>query len=137
MEHGLKDVAFFSSKTNNTLHSCHNFPAGSRQAARGARICETSLLCSHDRIRPSLTQLEFFSFQTAANSCMTAAIINTAGSWSERWNRGNMGKEKVSQGQDRSQGQISRSQDEILRIHLFVGTRVDRTSFARHLFADL
>ena len=31
-------------KTYNTSHSCHNFPAGSRQAARGARICETSLL---------------------------------------------------------------------------------------------
>ena len=31
-------------KTYNTLHSCHNFPAGSRQAARVARICETSLL---------------------------------------------------------------------------------------------
>ena len=31
-------------KTCNTLRSCHNFPAGSRQAARGARICETSLL---------------------------------------------------------------------------------------------
>ena len=27
----------------NTLTSCHKFPAGSRQAARGARICETSL----------------------------------------------------------------------------------------------
>ena len=26
------------------LASYHNFPAGSRQAARGARICETSLL---------------------------------------------------------------------------------------------
>ena len=33
-------------KNNNTLDSCHNFPAGSRQAARGARICETSLLLS-------------------------------------------------------------------------------------------
>ena len=32
------------SKTFNTLHSCHNFPAGSRQAARGAGICEISLL---------------------------------------------------------------------------------------------
>ena len=31
-------------KTDNTFHSCHNFPAGSRQAARGARICEKSLL---------------------------------------------------------------------------------------------
>ena len=33
-------------KTYHTLHSCHNFPAGSRQAARGARFCETSLLHS-------------------------------------------------------------------------------------------
>ena len=31
-------------KIYNTLQSCHNFPAGSRQAARGARICKTSLL---------------------------------------------------------------------------------------------
>ena len=43
MEHGLKDTAFYVQKHTNTLHSCHNFPAGSRQAARGARICETSL----------------------------------------------------------------------------------------------
>ena len=44
MEHGLKDIAFYVQWTYNTLHSCHNFPAGSRQAARGARICEMSLL---------------------------------------------------------------------------------------------
>ena len=44
MEHGLKDIAFYVKKAYNTLHSCHNFPAGLRQAARGARICETSLL---------------------------------------------------------------------------------------------
>ena len=44
MEYGLKDTAFYVQKHTNTLHSCHNFPAGSRQAARGARICETSLL---------------------------------------------------------------------------------------------
>ena len=31
------------SKTYNTSHSCHNFPVGSRQAARGARICKTNL----------------------------------------------------------------------------------------------
>ena len=31
-------------KTYNTLHSCHNFPVGSQQAARGAWICEMSLL---------------------------------------------------------------------------------------------
>ena len=36
MEHGLKD-------TYSTLQSCQNFPAGSRQAAGRARICETSL----------------------------------------------------------------------------------------------
>ena len=34
----------FCSKTYNTLHSCHNFPAGPREAARVARICETSPL---------------------------------------------------------------------------------------------
>ena len=34
-------------KTYNTLHICHYFPAGSRQAARGARNCETSLLKQH------------------------------------------------------------------------------------------
>ena len=46
MGHGLKDTAFNVQKHTNTLHSCHNFPAGSRQAARGARICETSLFDS-------------------------------------------------------------------------------------------
>ena len=44
MEHGLKDIALYvKKKTYSTLHSCHNFPDGSRQAAGGARICETSL----------------------------------------------------------------------------------------------
>ena len=43
MELGLKDIVFYVKKKT-TLHSCHNFPAGSRQAARGARICETGLL---------------------------------------------------------------------------------------------
>ena len=43
----VKRYCLLCSKPYNTLHSCHNFPAGSRQAARGARICETSLLkCS-------------------------------------------------------------------------------------------
>ena len=40
----IKRYCVLCSKTCNTLHSCHNFPAGSQQAARGARICETSLL---------------------------------------------------------------------------------------------
>ena len=40
----IKRYCISCSKTYNTLHSCHNFPAGSRQAASGARICETSLL---------------------------------------------------------------------------------------------
>ena len=43
MEHGLKYIDFFCSKTYNTLHSCHNFPGGSQQAARGARICEKTI----------------------------------------------------------------------------------------------
>ena len=34
MEHGLEDIVFLCSKTYDTLQSCHNFPAGSRQAAR-------------------------------------------------------------------------------------------------------
>ena len=42
----IKSYCVLCSKTHNTLHSCHNFPAGSRQAARVARICETSLLHS-------------------------------------------------------------------------------------------
>ena len=44
MEHGLKDIVFYVQSTYNTLRSCHNFPAGSRQAARGGHIGETSLL---------------------------------------------------------------------------------------------
>ena len=43
----IKRYCVLCSKTYNTLHSCHNFPAGSRQAARGARICETSVLRFH------------------------------------------------------------------------------------------
>ena len=39
-----KRYCLFCSKAYNTLESCHNFPAGSREAARVARICETSLL---------------------------------------------------------------------------------------------
>ena len=44
MEYGLKYIAFYVQKhIYNTLHSCHNFPAGSHQTTRGARIYETSL----------------------------------------------------------------------------------------------
>ena len=39
----IKRYCVLSSKTYNTMHSCYNFPVGSRQAARGTRICETSL----------------------------------------------------------------------------------------------
>ena len=55
MEHGLKKNCVLCSKTYNALHSCHNFPVGSRQASRGARICEKSLLEQHDfRIKLSM-----------------------------------------------------------------------------------
>ena len=40
----IKRYCVLCSKHIYTLHSCHNFPAGLRQAVRGARICETSLL---------------------------------------------------------------------------------------------
>ena len=40
----IKIYCVLRSKIYITLHSSHNFPAGSRQAARGTRICETSLL---------------------------------------------------------------------------------------------
>ena len=40
----IKRHCVLCSETYNTLHSCHNFPAGSRQASRGTHICETSLL---------------------------------------------------------------------------------------------
>ena len=40
----IKIYCVLCSKTYNTLHSCHYFPAGSWQAARVARIWETSLL---------------------------------------------------------------------------------------------
>ena len=40
----IKGYCVLCSKTYDTLHSCHNFPLGSRQATRGNRICETSLL---------------------------------------------------------------------------------------------
>ena len=33
----------FCLKIYNTLRGCRNFPAGSRQAASGARICETNI----------------------------------------------------------------------------------------------
>ena len=40
----IKGFCVLCEKTYNILHSCHNFPADSRQAARGARICVRSLL---------------------------------------------------------------------------------------------
>ena len=48
-------------KTYNTLHSCHNFPAGSRQVARGACICETSLLDNTNSMKGILKRNPLFS----------------------------------------------------------------------------
>ena len=39
----IKKYCALCSKTYDTLHSCHNFLVGLRQAARGIRICEKSL----------------------------------------------------------------------------------------------
>ena len=44
MEHGLKDIAFYFQKTYNTLHSCHNYPAVNRQAARHPHLWNESIV---------------------------------------------------------------------------------------------
>ena len=43
----IKRYCILFSKTYNTLHSRHNFPAGSREDASGTCICEMSLLPIH------------------------------------------------------------------------------------------
>ena len=53
----------FCSKTKNTLHSCHNFPTDSREAARVARICETSLLKHY--LPPYILRMLYFSMVNA------------------------------------------------------------------------
>ena len=40
----VKRYCALCSKTSDIFHSCHDFPAGSREAAKDARVCETSLL---------------------------------------------------------------------------------------------
>ena len=47
MEHGSKYIAFYVQKHITPHAVCHNFSLVSRQAAREARICETSLLWKH------------------------------------------------------------------------------------------
>ena len=43
----IKRYCVLCSKRYNPLHNCHNFPAGSLQADRVARICETRQLLTH------------------------------------------------------------------------------------------
>ena len=50
----IKRYCVLCSKTYSTLHSCNNFPVDSQQAARGARICETSLLRESRKFLDSL-----------------------------------------------------------------------------------
>ena len=57
----IKRYCILCSKAYNTSHSCHNFPAGSRQAARGACICETSLL-KHFHVLRRYTMWEKYHF---------------------------------------------------------------------------
>ena len=49
-------VNFLCSKAYNTLHSCHDFPAGSWQATRGARISLSSLLGAGNKFNLNLKQ---------------------------------------------------------------------------------
>ena len=64
----IKRYCVLCSKTYSTLHSFHNFPAGSRQTSRGARICETSLYsgCRYSRVSivkyPQWTYSELWGF---------------------------------------------------------------------------
>ena len=44
MEISVLRAAWSQLKTYHTLHSCHNFPVGLREASRGTHICETILL---------------------------------------------------------------------------------------------
>ena len=63
--------------TWDTFHSCHNFPAGSRQAARGARICEKSLLADTISDRQLGIKQKVCHVQSAIlkkNICLTIPI---------------------------------------------------------------
>ena len=60
----IKRHCVLCSKTHNTSHSCHNFPAGSPQAAGGARICETSLFARVHSL-PSL-----YYYHVTTSSCI-------------------------------------------------------------------
>ena len=72
----------------NTLHSCHNFPAGSRQAARGARICETSLLllyttCGTNVICWKKLPMSIFSHKTRARAVIVSTLLSDL--WLKEW----------------------------------------------------
>ena len=66
----IKRYCILCSKTYNTLHSCHNFPAGSQQAARGAGICETSLLWLVKSAMTNGTSLGYICLKVKKMTCL-------------------------------------------------------------------
>ena len=72
-------------RCQNTTIRCHNFPAGSRQAARGARICETSLIhvlmqdLKEKATRGALPYVRLGGFITFSKPLITCGLLVTFG----------------------------------------------------------
>ena len=79
MEHWLKDIACCVQK-HNPAHSCHNFPAGSRQAATGARICETIL----SGVLGTIVSGPYISSWVIASWVVVTAELEIIASWDDR-----------------------------------------------------
>ena len=83
----IKRYCVLCSKTYNPSHSCHNFPAGSRQASRGARICETSLLGVLRQYRYwalSPVSGPYIASWVIASWVVVAAELEIIASWDDR-----------------------------------------------------
>ena len=81
----IKRCCVLCSKTYYTSHSCHNFPAGSRQAARGARICETSLLGVLRQYRYwALSYRDRIASWVIASWVVVTAELEIIASWDDR-----------------------------------------------------
>ena len=74
----IKIYRVLCSETYNTLHSCHNFLADSRQADRGARICETSLLGSRTSADTVMTKFAWWRNQMKPFSALLVFCAGTS-----------------------------------------------------------
>ena len=84
----IKRYCVLCSKTYNTSDSCHYLPAGSRQAARGARICETSLLGALRQYRYhgywALSYRDGIASWVIASWVVVTAELEIIASWDDR-----------------------------------------------------